>query len=569
MTKSRRKLLPLLISALAAANAGAVGLGEIELHSHLGKPFEAVIPLNHLGDLDASQLKVKLGSEEEYRTLGVEFAYQHTLMRLDPVIRDGRGFIRVVTRDPVSEPYLNFVLNVRWPQGQLVREFAVLLDPPAQAEVVAARPLQITPVAVATVAAPESVNAPAAREREPVDTAPADGSYRVQPGDSLWKLAARWRPAGVGIEQMMGAIHAANPQAFITNDPSRLKAAASLSVPGAEQIAAAAPLGATSAPVQLAAEPAATGPEATATDTGGDIAPLPGPTTSVVRDEELVAENAALKSQIEELSSNVAALTGSLESSEARLREMENRIGALVDQLERQRVTTQQLATAAGVAPPRSESLVNEARAGELLQAPVAHTPWWVHTGYWAAIGALGAWLAFAKLRPRRREALVAAEDELAIQNEFEKGLVAERLPAGNRWDTPAEQENYWHHRDSVADLPLDLVKPEPKVVPPQPERPAFADVTVTRTAEDSVDPVISAGVFSAFGRYADAEQVLVEALQRDPQRVELKLQLLDSYRHQDKRAAFDALAQTIEAEHADDVAAQQELAALRQQYPD
>jgi pilus assembly protein FimV len=557
MANSRRKLLPLLISALAAANAGAVGLGEIELHSHLGKPFEAVIPLNHLGDLDASQLKVKLGSEEEYRTLGVEFAYQHTLMRLDPVIRDGRGFIRVVTRDPVSEPYLNFVLNVRWPQGQLVREFAVLLDPPAPAEAVAARPLQIAPVA-----GPASVAAPVPAVREPAAPAPVDGSYRVQPGDSLWKLAARWRPAGVGIEQMMGAIHAANPQAFVGNDPSRLKAMASLGVPSAEQIAAAAPLGALSpAPTQLAAEPAAAEPESTATDTG-DRAPLPEPTTSVVRDEKLVAENAALKSQIEELSSNVAALTGSLESSEARLREMEGRIGALVDQLERQRVTTQQLATAAGVARPRSESLVNEARAGELLQAPVAHTPWWVHTGYWAAIGALGAWLAFAKLRPRRRAALAAAEDDI------EKGLVAERLPAGNRWDTPAEQENYWHHRDSVTDLPLDLVKSGPKAVPARPERPTFADVTVTRTAEDSVDPVISAGVFAAFGRYADAEQVLVEALQRDPQRVELKLQLLDSYRHQDKRAAFDALAQTIEAEHADDIAAQQELAAVRQQYP-
>ena len=582
MIDSRRKLLPLLISALASTTAGAVGLGDIELHSYLGKPLNAMIPLNHLGDLGADQLRVSLGNEEEYQALGVEFSYQHTLMRLEPVIQNGRGYVRVITREPIAEPYLNFVLNLRWPQGQVVREYAVLLDPPAMNnEVVAAarnvHPINVQPIGVQSVnsdagapavaastgtaadeGAPIAADVPAPRARPAVDPA-ADGSYRVQPGDSLWKLAARWRPAGVGVEQMMGAIHASNPQAFIAGDPARMKALVTLQLPTSGQIAAAAPLGET-----MPVAPTTQLADAEAAPATTEVAPLPEPTTSVGRDDELVAENAVLKSQVSELSTNVAALSASLEVSHTRLREMENKLGALVDQLERQRVTTQQLATAAGVAPARNESLVNDARAGELLQTPVAQTPWWVHTGYWAAIGALGAWLAFARLRPRRREALLVAEDEI------EKRLVAEPVPADNRWDSPAEQENYWHHRDNISDLPLDLIPADAKAAPtssPKPERPTFADATVTRTAEDSVDPTISAGVFSAFGRYGDAEQVLNEALQREPLRVDLKLQLLDVLKHQDKREAFSALADAIESEHDDDAGALQEVAALRQQY--
>src|SRR5690606_27718028 len=99
-------------------------------------------------------------------------------------------------------------------------------------------------VTAADESAPIAADVPAPRARPAVDPA-ADGSYRVQPGDSLWKLAARWRPAGVGVEQMMGAIHASNPQAFIAGDPARMKALVTLQLPTSGQIAAAAPLGET------------------------------------------------------------------------------------------------------------------------------------------------------------------------------------------------------------------------------------------------------------------------------------------------------------------------------------
>lgn len=594
MTAPRHKLLPLLISAFISTRAGAVGFGDIELHSYLGKPLDAVIPLTHLDDLSNDQLRISLGSQDDYHALGVEFTYQHTLLKIEPVIKNGRGFVHIVTRDPIAEPYLNFVLNLRWPQGQVVREYTVLLDPPVENRAVVSAPAAIAPTALAA-ANVESAQSPLAESvvapvssasatqssaatqpvRKSARTAAPNDAYTVRPGDSLWKLAAQWRRAGVGVEQMMGAIYSANPEAFVANDPARLKAAATLQMPSAEQIAAAQPMGrsslAASAMPKLAADPApAPTPEPLPVPAGTS-----GGTTAAPRDDELIAENATLKRQVSELSTNVAALNDNLASSQERLHDMEVKMGTLIDQLERQRITTQALANAAGVAPPQVESMVNQATAGDLLAPPPAHTPWWVHVSYSVAIAALGAWLAFTQLWPRRRAVLLADKAEprsLIAREEIENRLVA-RVPAANSWNNPAEQENYWHHPGDASDLPLDLVAPD-QVAPDTATLPAthhdgptFADVTVTRTAEDAIDPTISAGVFAAFGRFDEAEQVLNEAIQREPDRIDLKLQLLDVYKHEDKREAFQNLADAIALDHADDDNTLHELATLRANY--
>lgn len=563
MSPFRLKLLPLLISTLISAPVGAVGLGDIELHSNLGKPLDAVIPLSHLDDLGLEQLKVVLGTEADYSALGVEFTYQHTLIRLEPIVKDGRGYVRLVTRDPVNEPYLNFVLNLRWPQGQVVREYTVLLDPPTTAAAApAGRAMEAPAVAgTAPAAITHDVAAPAAMRHEQPTTVPAAGDgYTVQAGDSLWKLAARWRPAGVGLQQMMGAIHSANPNAFVANDPSRLRASVALQMPTADQIAAAAPLDAAPAAGSTPAR-------AVATESAPTPPPEPVPTsiTTGVRDEELVAENAALKSQVADLSTNVTALTDNLGSSQERLQELEAKIGSLIDQLERQRVATQTLAAAAGVTPPAAESLVNNAIAGDLLTPAPAKTPWWVHASYWSAIAVLGAWLAFTQLWRRRIPVTVElTRDERSERaaSEIETRLAV----APQARISPVEKASYWQHdaAGDINELPLDLVADEPA---PKAERPSFADTTITRTADDLVDAAISAGVFSAFGRFDDAEQVLNEALQRQPDRVDLKLHLLDVYKHQDKREAFIALADVIAQEHAEDEHTLKELASLRSNY--
>ncbi len=254
MIAHRRKLLPFCIAAaLLSGPAVAVGLGDIQLTSYLGKPLQAEVALNNLGDLSADQLKIKIGSEADYQALGVEHSYLHTLLKIEPFVRDGHGYVRITTREPISEPYLNFVLNVQWPNGRVVREFTVLLDPaPMTAAIAAAQPERIRSREAASAGAETPSPAPRARRlaqaRSPESSSPehaqsptpmpSSGDYTVQRGDSLWRIAARLRLPNAALPQMMSAIVAQNPHAFVNGDPDRIKEAARIVMPSAEQIAA-------------------------------------------------------------------------------------------------------------------------------------------------------------------------------------------------------------------------------------------------------------------------------------------------------------------------------------------
>ena len=48
------------------------------------------------------------------------------------MILDGRGggTLLITSRESVLEPYLDFLIEVRWPEGRLLREYTILLDLP-------------------------------------------------------------------------------------------------------------------------------------------------------------------------------------------------------------------------------------------------------------------------------------------------------------------------------------------------------------------------------------------------------------------------------------------------------
>jgi pilus assembly protein FimV len=43
---------------------------------------------------------------------------------------DGRDVLRVTSPQPVTEPFLTFLVEADWARGRLLREYTVLLDPP-------------------------------------------------------------------------------------------------------------------------------------------------------------------------------------------------------------------------------------------------------------------------------------------------------------------------------------------------------------------------------------------------------------------------------------------------------
>ncbi|WP_045211885.1 MULTISPECIES: FimV family protein [unclassified Pseudomonas] len=222
-----------LATAVAAAflpgMAGALELGDISSRAALGQNLSANIDLRGAADMSSEDVVVSLASAEDFERLGVDRNVVTSGLKFTPDIgRNGRGVIHVSSNRPIREPYVNFVLQVVWPQGRLVREFTLLLDPPTYV----ASP--VTPPAIAPVAA---VRAPQAQPLTPsVPNTPAD-SYRIQRNDALWDIASRNRPSSsVSVMQTMAAMQRMNPDAFVDGNINRLKVGQVLRLPSEQQV---------------------------------------------------------------------------------------------------------------------------------------------------------------------------------------------------------------------------------------------------------------------------------------------------------------------------------------------
>src|SRR4029078_7571412 len=62
----------------------------------------------------------------------------------------------------------------------------------------------------------------------------------------------------------------------------------------------------------------------------------------------------------------------------------------------------------------------------------------------------------------------------------------------------------------------------------------------------DEVDPIAEAEVYLAYGRDAQAEEILKDALKKDPQRQEIYLKLLEIHAQHNKPSAFETVASEL-----------------------
>ncbi len=117
--------------ALASSGAMALGLGDIEMRSALNQPLDAEIVLNSVQADELDGLIVQLASREAFERAGIEKSPVLSALKFSVNQKaDGTHYIKVGSRGPVVEPFLNFLLEVDWPRGRMVREYTILLDPP-------------------------------------------------------------------------------------------------------------------------------------------------------------------------------------------------------------------------------------------------------------------------------------------------------------------------------------------------------------------------------------------------------------------------------------------------------
>ena len=235
--------LAIFIAGAYPAASSALGLGDIESNSHLNQPLRAKIDLLSAAPADASQIQVRLAPAEVFNRVGVARPDFLGNLRFTPTVQGGKPVILVSSDTPIQEPFVNFLLEVSWPQGQLLKEYTVMLDPPVLMQpgntVAGEAAVRAEPKAAGNVRRP--ARQAAAQQAEPTQqqqpaAANRNRTYRVKSGDTLFRVASRLQRPGVSNDQMMMALFRANPGAFIGNNINNLRNNAVMKAPSANDV---------------------------------------------------------------------------------------------------------------------------------------------------------------------------------------------------------------------------------------------------------------------------------------------------------------------------------------------
>ncbi|MDG1065889.1 MAG: FimV/HubP family polar landmark protein [Luminiphilus sp.] len=233
------------LAALLPACSWGLGLGDITLNSYLNEPLSAEVMLLDVQDLTADDIRVRLGTQDAFDRLGVERAYFLTSIKFEVVVEDSAARILLTTTKPLLEPYLDFLVETRWPDGRLLREYTVLVDLPTQPSASAqtrgfsaieSTEEQDRAALDATVSQLASPNSPSITpdrsfDRDTEERPRVGGRYLVQHADTLWEIALDAAPQGATAEQTMLATVQMNTDAFLGGNINGLKAGYVLELP--------------------------------------------------------------------------------------------------------------------------------------------------------------------------------------------------------------------------------------------------------------------------------------------------------------------------------------------------
>ena len=268
---------------LAAGNAWALGLGQIEVKSRRNQPLLAEIPIISVTPGELEALQARLASPDTFRRVGLSpptGAAANLQFSLGSDAR-GRPVIRVTTVAPVDQAVLNFLIEVDWGQGRLVREYSALVDAPrtasaplqpaisapvvaapnvvqrpvAQAPAVPAQPqpatpvpaptpepepapppVAVTPLPPAPVAEPAPSPAAVVAAPQPAPAATPAHYGPVKQGETLSKIASGLGLGGYSLDQAMLALLRANPDAFLGDNINKLRRGSVLRVPESGEV---------------------------------------------------------------------------------------------------------------------------------------------------------------------------------------------------------------------------------------------------------------------------------------------------------------------------------------------
>ena len=595
----------LVAGALAlSGHALALGLGKLTLDSALGQPLSARIELQSVTKEDLDSLRAKVADPSLYRQNNL--TYQSTLSRARISVESAGGapYLKITSPVSVQEPFLDLLVELDWASGRVVREYTFLLDPPgmpaaATTEPVtppragtpartSAAPAQRTPSATASTASPGGAGS----------TGAAAGQYSVRRGDTLQRIATQYKPADVTLDQMLAAFFTRNQSAFEGDNMNRLRAGAILDIPSAadtqatpaseatkivrmqasdwrtyrDRLAAAAPASAGGATRESAGRIGAAVEDRTpAAAPGSDklrVSREAGTGKGGGAAEDAIARDQQLKdaqSRISALEKTIAEMQRAVELKNQTLAQLQAQAemakggkAPTATDSTAGAPTTGSAPTTAAVAPATPAASATPA-APAMTSAPATPAPAATETkaGETAPAGA-------APTPPAKAPVPKAAPapkveppgffaDLFSSTPNWALGVAALALLGGIAGLIAARRRKGTKFEDSIisgTDIKTNTVfgSTGGGVVNTGDNSLAsdFSREGLGNIDTDEVDPIAEAEVYLAYGRDAQAEEILKDALKKDPQRQEIYLKLLEIHSQHNKPQAFETVASEL-----------------------
>ena len=230
-----------LSAALLSRDGWALELGELTLHSYLNEPFRAEVALLESDAFEDSDVLVGLASEVEFERLGVSRDFFVTRINFQVESDEFGRRVVLTTEAPLREPYFDLVVEARWPDGRLLRDYKISID------------LSPRPMVAESEDAPGEEAAQFGHQARVTEAGPvgaqtrgyaADAAMRPTAGayyvvtktDTLWRIATEGAAAGISVQQTMLEIVAANPTAFEAGNINGLKSGYVLQIPDYDDI---------------------------------------------------------------------------------------------------------------------------------------------------------------------------------------------------------------------------------------------------------------------------------------------------------------------------------------------
>jgi pilus assembly protein FimV len=577
-----RKISSLVWALLFAwGSANAAGLGKLTVQSALGQPLRAEIELLSVTKDDLADLTARLASAEAFRQARIDRQESLSSLRFSVDQRaNGQPVIRIFSTASVADPFLDVLIELNWSSGRLIREYTILLDPPASAkpaEIVRPASAPELPRNGAAKLAGQSEPAPAVEpaKPKPVQAVPAPHTPKrygpVKSGETLRAIAGKVKPAEVSLEQMMVGLYQANKDAFQNNNMNRLNRGRVLNVPEAEAARANTPAEAARTVrghaeewhayrrklADMAGQAAAPKVEEKA---AGKIVPKeevkPAPAPVAPKDVLKLSKgepggvgkpDGKTQERMHAMEEELAAKGRALQEAQDRVSQLERTVRDMQKLLE---MKTQEVAKATPAPAPVAPTPAPVVKEPEPSPAPtpapapaekpkpapvVAALPAaepsssWISTfignpiyigGIVAAV-LLSALLWMMMVGSKRRQGLTKFEDSIMTGGEFKNNAVF-NASAGNVASGASTEGSM---------LLTD-----------------FSRLGMGAIDSHEVDPIAEAEVYMAYGRDAQAEEILREALGKDPSRHEIALKLLELYASRKDTTGFETTASELYA---------------------